>query len=142
MFGRTVSDADLIAAVSAACVRDDRVLLVLRGRAPAKGLHAFPGGRVEAGETPEAALRRELKEETGLAAVRWKPFRKVQLGATEPGPPVYSLTVFLVTEVRGALVAGDDAAAAGWFTLDEAEKLPITPSTLAVVRELLGPPAG
>jgi ADP-ribose pyrophosphatase YjhB (NUDIX family) len=137
-----VSNAGLIAAVSAACVRDDRVLLVLRARAPAKGLHAFPGGRVEAGETLETAMRRELMEETGLEAVRWTPFREVQLGATEPGPPVYSLTVFLVTEVRGELVAGDDAAAAGWVTLDEAEKLPITPSTLAVVRELLGKPAG
>lgn len=137
-----MSIAGLIAAVSAACVRDDRVLLVLRGRAPAKGLHAFPGGRVEPGETLETAMRRELREETGLEAVRWAPFREVHLGATEPGPPVYSLTVFLVTEARGALVAGDDAAAAGWFTLDEAERLPITPSTLAVVRELLGPPAG
>jgi ADP-ribose pyrophosphatase YjhB (NUDIX family) len=140
--GQTVSNAGLIAAVSAACVRDDRVLLVLRGREPAMGLHAFPGGRVEAGETLEAALRRELREETGLEAVSWEPFREVQLGASEPGPPVYALTVFLVTATRGTLVAGDDAAAAGWFTLDEAEKLPITSSTLAVVRELLGPRAG
>ncbi|MEX0955555.1 MAG: NUDIX domain-containing protein [Rhizobiaceae bacterium] len=133
-----MSNAGLVAAVSAACVRDERVLLVLRGREPAKGLHAFPGGRVEAGETLDAALRRELKEETGLEAVRWEPFREVRLGASEPGPAVYLLTVFLVSQARGTLVAGDDAAAAGWFTLDEAEKLPITQSTLAVVRELLG----
>ncbi|MBO6719261.1 MAG: NUDIX hydrolase [Rhizobiaceae bacterium] len=133
-------DNQLIPAVSAACVSGDRVLLVLRGRAPAEGLYAFPGGRVETGETLEAAMRRELKEETGLDAVQYRPFREVQLGATEPGPAVYVLTVFLVTETAGSLVAGDDAADAGWFSLDEAESLPITPSTLAVVRELLAPP--
>ena len=137
-----MSSSGLIAAVSAACVRDGRVLLVLRGREPAKGLHAFPGGRVEAGETLEAALRRELMEETGLEPVTYAPFRKVELGAIEPGPAIYLLTVFVVTKARGTLVAGDDAAAVGWFTLEEAENLPITPSTLAVVRALLAEPAG
>ncbi len=131
-------DNSLIPAVSAACVRDGRILLVLRGRAPAKDLYAFPGGRMEAGETPAAAMRRELMEETGLTALEYRPFREVGLPATEPGPAVYSLTVFLVNAVEGTLVAGDDAADAGWFTLDEAERLPITPSTLLVVRELLG----
>lgn len=136
-----MSDA-LIPAVSAVCLRDGKVLLVLRGRAPAQGLYAFPGGRVETGETLDAAMRRELGEETGLEAVRYEPFREVRLGATEPGPPVYLLTVFLVTEFRGTLIAGDDAAEAGWFTLREAEDLPITQSTLVVVRELLGEAAG
>lgn len=128
----------LIPAVSAACVRDGKVLLVLRAREPAKGLHAFPGGRVERDETLDTAMRRELREETGLEAVRFEPFRTVELGRTEPGPAVYSLTVFLVSEVQGTLVAGDDAAEAGWFTLAETETLPITESTLVVVRELLG----
>ena len=82
----------------------------------------------------------ELMEETGLDALRYRPFREVQLGATEPGPAVYVLTVFLVTETAGTVVAGDDAAGAGWFSLEEAERLPVTPSTLAVVRELLAPP--
>jgi 8-oxo-dGTP diphosphatase len=56
--------------VALAVAARGRTLLVLR-RPP--GLHLagaweFPGGRVESGETPEAAARRELAEETGLVA--------------------------------------------------------------------------
>ena len=43
-----------------------RALLVLRGREPLKGQWSIPGGLVELGEELTAAVRRELKEETGL----------------------------------------------------------------------------
>ena len=44
------------------------VLLVRRGKAPAAGRWSLPGGAQELGETAEQAARRELAEETGLAA--------------------------------------------------------------------------
>jgi 8-oxo-dGTP diphosphatase len=53
-------------AVSAAIFRDDRILLVRRARAPAKGVYSLPGGRVEFGESLHAALHREVTEETAL----------------------------------------------------------------------------
>lgn len=53
-------------AVSAAIVRDGKLLVVRRARQPGKGWHTFPGGGVELGETLEAAVIREVKEETGL----------------------------------------------------------------------------
>jgi 8-oxo-dGTP diphosphatase len=53
-------------AVSAAIVRDGRVLLVRRARPPAMGLFTLPGGAVEAGETLAEAVVREVREETGL----------------------------------------------------------------------------
>jgi 8-oxo-dGTP diphosphatase len=53
-------------AVSAAIIRDGRVLTVRRARGPALGVWTMPGGVVEAGETLTQALVREIHEETGL----------------------------------------------------------------------------
>jgi ADP-ribose pyrophosphatase YjhB (NUDIX family) len=53
-------------AVSAAILRDGKVLIVRRARTPALGVYTLPGGVVEAGETLEQAIVREVKEETAL----------------------------------------------------------------------------
>ncbi|WP_316214548.1 MULTISPECIES: NUDIX hydrolase [unclassified Bradyrhizobium] len=54
-------------AVSAAIFRANKLLLVRRARAPAKGAYTLPGGRVEFGEPLHVALRREVEEETALS---------------------------------------------------------------------------
>ena len=53
-------------AVSAAILRHGKVLIVRRARKPALGVYTLPGGVVEAGETLEEAVRREVREETAL----------------------------------------------------------------------------
>jgi ADP-ribose pyrophosphatase YjhB (NUDIX family) len=129
----------IIPAVSVALRSGERLLLVKRGRAPAKGLHAFPGGRVEAGETLEEAAQRELYEETGLTAETLEAHEELTLEGATAGT-VYRLTVFRAIHVRGEPVAGDDAETAGWYSLDEMAQLPITASTLAAAKIILSLP--
>ena len=54
-------------AVSAAIIRDGRVLIVRRVQPPIQGVWTLPGGVVEAGETLHQAAIREVEEETGIA---------------------------------------------------------------------------
>lgn len=67
MTGREFPARPLVG-VGVVMLRAGEVLLVRRGRPPACGEWSLPGGAQELGETAEAAARRELAEETGLAA--------------------------------------------------------------------------
>ena len=93
-----------------------RVLLVLRGTDPGRGLWSIPGGRVEPGESHAAALAREMREETGLDVVVGE-----LLGVVERGP--YEISDYACTVVGGALAAGDDAVACRWVSYDELDSL-------------------
>jgi ADP-ribose pyrophosphatase YjhB (NUDIX family) len=55
-----------VLAVSAAIIRDGKVLIVRRARKPALNLYSLPGGAVEAGEQLADAVVREVREETSL----------------------------------------------------------------------------
>lgn len=55
--------------MSAAIIRDGKVLVVRRARKPALSLYTLPGGVVEAGETLHEAVAREIREETALEIV-------------------------------------------------------------------------
>ena len=67
--GSCAKSNDLLLVVAAAMIdADGRVLVQQRppGK-PMAGLWEFPGGKIDVGETPEAALRRELAEELGIS---------------------------------------------------------------------------
>jgi 8-oxo-dGTP diphosphatase len=65
--------------VAAVIERSDRRLLIgQRRRSDTSALKwEFPGGKVEPGETPEAALARELREELGTTLRKWAPIGRV-----------------------------------------------------------------
>ncbi len=127
-----------IPAVSVALVREDRVLLVKRARAPSQGLYAFPGGKVEPGETLEEAARRELKEETTLGGTDLRPLETIFIEGARDGHPLdYRLTVFGAHYAGGEAVAGDDAASAAFYTLADMAALPLADSVWSIAERLL-----
>lgn len=129
-----------IPSVSVAVVRGDTVLLVKRARPPSQGGYAFPGGKVEADESPEAAAERELLEETGLGAADLRPLTEIFIDGSAEGHPVdYRLTVFGARYIGGEAKADDDAETAAFYTLAEMETMPLAGSVFAVARDLLQP---
>lgn len=134
----TIQPPLIIPAVSVAALRDGKVLLVKRGRSPSKGLYAFPGGRVEQGETLEEAARRELLEETGVIAHDLKPLLVVNIPPSpREGAPGYELHVFAAGSVEGEPVAADDAEEAAFFDESQIATLATTNSTDKIALELI-----
>jgi len=133
----------IIPAVSVAVVRGGTVLLVKRARAPSQGLYAYPGGKVEPGETLAQAAARELLEETGLEATGYRPLRDIHIdGRAENHAVDYLLSVFGAAYAGGEPVASDDAETAAFYTLTEMTAMPLAGDVFSVAEELLGPAAG
>jgi ADP-ribose pyrophosphatase YjhB (NUDIX family) len=127
-------------ASSAILERNGRFLLVLRRNPPSKDMYAFPGGRAEADETAAETALREFAEETGILARNPRPFATYDLVHHAKDGSVAShffLSVFLVDADQDAVaIAADDAAAIGWFTLEEIRALPVPPSVLECIERL------
>jgi ADP-ribose pyrophosphatase YjhB (NUDIX family) len=130
----------IVPAVSVAVVRGKTVLLVKRARAPSKGLYAYPGGKVEPGETLPQAAARELREETGLEATDYRPLRDIHIdGSGENHAVDYLLTVFGAAYAGGEPVASDDAETAAFYTLAEMAGMPLAGDVFSVAEQLIGP---
>ena len=95
--------------VDAVIKKNQKIVLIKRKQEPYRGQYALPGGFVEYGETVEAALRREVFEETGLV-VKIKSLVGVYSDPDrDPRGHVVSIA-FAADVVGGALAAGSDAS--------------------------------
>jgi len=103
--------------VSGLVVEGERLLMVRRGRGPAAGTWALPGGRVEGGELLAEAVVRELAEETGLEAVCGELVGWTEV--IEGGDHAVILTFRAHLLGADTPRAGDDAVEASWVPLAE-----------------------
>jgi 8-oxo-dGTP diphosphatase len=123
-------------AVSAAIVRDDRVLIVRRARTPAHGLYTLPGGGVELGETLEEAVIREVREETALdvAPVELVGFRQAIVRDTAGRIERHFVILpFAARLVGGEISLNEELAEAHWLLPSELAGLKTTEGLAAIV---------
>jgi 8-oxo-dGTP diphosphatase len=128
-----------IPGVAGIVVRGKELLLVQRGREPAKGKWGIPGGVVEVGETVEEALIREVREETGCECTPLKHLATFDSIRRDPDGRVhwhYVLFEYLCRYVSGELHAADDAAEAHWVRLDNLGSVDIMESTRVFVEKV------
>lgn len=106
-----------IVGVGAVIVDDGKVLLVKRKYEPLKGQWSLPGGMVEIGETLEAALAREMLEETSLrvdVGPVIEVFDRIMRDEERRVRYHFVLIDYLCWPVGGSLQAGSDVEATLW----------------------------
>lgn len=124
----------IIHVVAAALVDGEgRVLLAQRpdGKSLA-GLWEFPGGKLEPGESPEAALARELDEELGIAQPQLEPFTFVSFAY----PDFHLVMLLYWCRAWAGVPVGRDGQALRWETPAAMAGLPMPPADLPLVAAL------
>lgn len=112
-----------------------RLLLVRMARGLDEGRWTLPGGGIEWGEHPDAAVVRELEEETGISDIRGVQIAAIyshtyQRTAGRPYPPVHYIgIIYEITPTALDLSFEQDGSTDryGWFTETEARALPLVP---------------
>ena len=113
-----------------------RILMAQRGKEPLKGWWSLPGGALEIGELLADAIRREVREETGLEIEPVRVFEIFERIMRDPtGAPEYHYVLidYLGRVTGGSLRPGDDVCRVAWMTRPELSSLPITEGTLGVI---------
>lgn len=102
-------------------VKDDKLLVVIRGKEPAKGTYDLPGGFADCYENGEECAVREIKEEVGLDVVEAKYLFSNSNRYLYSGFTVHTLDMFFLCKVKDTdnIQAMDDAAEFLWVPIDE-----------------------
>jgi 8-oxo-dGTP diphosphatase len=130
-----------IVGVGAVILDGHRVLLVKRAHPPLKGEWSLPGGAVELGETIEAAVAREVLEETGIE-VDVGPIVEVldRVQHAPDGRVEYHFVIidYLCAVRTGVAAHGSDAEEIRWVELSQLAPLGVTDKAIAVINKAVG----
>lgn len=122
----------VIEVVGAAIIKDGLLLCLRKGpgaKPHMRGLYEFPGGKIEAGETPTEALKRELLEELSLTVT---VDRKIAVTETSlPDGRILRLHVMACTPLSDFILTEHDDAR--WLTPQQAATLPWAPADLPIL---------
>jgi len=126
-------------AVGAVVIHQNKVLLVQRGKAPAKGEWAIPGGSVELGETLQQAAEREIFEETGVRIQAGELVYTFESIHQDPDGRIifhYVILDYAARYISGTPVPNDDVLAAQWVSPLDANRLAINTTTLGLLKKI------
>jgi len=123
--------------VVAAVIRDGegRIFATQRGYGPYKDGWEFPGGKIEPGETPEEALKREIREELDAEIEVGE-----SAGRIEYDYPEFHLSMdcFFCVLLSGALILKEHEAAK-WLRPEELDSVAWLPADLSLIERLKKP---
>jgi NAD+ diphosphatase len=116
-------------AVMALVRKGDELLLARSPHFPA-GMHSALAGFVEAGESLEQCVHREVKEEVGLEVTNLRYF------SSQPWPFPHSLMIAFNCDYAGGEITPEpgEIEAAAWFWIDD---LPVLPNRISIARRLI-----
>lgn len=122
--------------VAAAVIRDgDRIFATQRGYGPNKDGWEFPGGKIEAGETPEQALAREIREELDTEIAVGSRLIQVEYDYPEFH---LSMGCYWCTVISGRLTLKEHEAAK-WLRPEELDTVRWLPADREIIRLLKQP---
>ncbi len=124
--------------VAGIVVENQQFLLIKRGKAPGRGEWNLPGGLVEVGEQLTEAVRREIREETGLE-VRVETLLVVadRIIRDRRGRILYHFVLhdYLCRRVKGEPAAASDAAEVRWVAFEEVPALRVPDAVRGVLEK-------
>jgi len=111
---------------------------VERGKEPLKGYWSLPGGVLEAGETLEEGVMREVREETGLEVQPLgvlEIFERIMRDSQGAPEYHYVLIDYICRVTGGTLAAADDVSRVAWVPRRKLPGFQITEGTLPVIEK-------
>ncbi len=131
----------MIPVVAAALIRSDGKILLQQRRFGAVhgGLWEFPGGKIEAGESPRCALLREIREELAVK-LEWNAMTEIGFASDSAAPPLQRAPHVILLYTCRSWIGQPiclDGEQIGWFDASEIMELDMPPLDYPLARQLL-----